>query len=99
MMVLFMPLRASPWGIRHLCTGLAGILRMVVAPTLPDSVTYTISQTANGWLLVMENPHCSLSQLFHSSDSAQQAVGRTAFALETLTAQHLEARLLKKKVV
>jgi hypothetical protein len=58
--------------------------------TLPENVTYTISQTGNGWLLVIENPHCSLSQVFHSSQTARQAVDRTAFALETLTAQHLE---------
>ena len=58
--------------------------------TLPENVKYTISQTGNGWLLVIENPHCSLSQLFQSSSSAHQAVDRTAFALETLTAQHLE---------
>lgn len=58
--------------------------------TLPDSVKYTISHTANGWLLVIENDHCSLSQVFQSSASAHQAVDRTAFALETLTAQHLE---------
>jgi hypothetical protein len=61
-------------------------------PTLPDSVTYRINQTENGWLLVIENPHCSVSQLFQSSSSARQAVGRTVFALETLTAQHLERR-------
>ena len=58
--------------------------------TLPENVKYTIRQTGNGWLLVIENPHCSLSQLFQSSVSAHQAVDRTAFALETLTAQHLE---------
>ena len=58
--------------------------------TLPENVKYTISQTGNGWLLVIENPHCSLSQLFQSSLSARQAVDRTAFALETLTAQHLD---------
>jgi hypothetical protein len=60
--------------------------------TLPGNVKYSISQTHNGWLLVIENPHCSLSQLFQSSASARQAVDRTAFALETLTAQHLELR-------
>jgi hypothetical protein len=61
-----------------------------MASTLPDNVTYSICQTHKGWLLVIENPHCSLSQLFHSSASARDAVDRTAFALETLTTQHLE---------
>ena len=69
----------------------------MLAPTLPDSMTYTINPTANGWLLVIENSHCSLSQLFHSADSAHQAVGRAAFALETLTAQHLEKRQAQPK--
>jgi hypothetical protein len=69
---------------------LALLTAVMSAATLPEDVTYTISQTGNGWLLVIENPHCSLSQLFHSSLSARQAVDRTAFALETLTAQHLE---------
>jgi hypothetical protein len=68
----------------------------MLAPTLPESLTYRIEQTPNGWLLVIENPHCSLSQLFHSSDSARQSVGRSAFALETLTAQHLERRKTHK---
>jgi hypothetical protein len=58
--------------------------------TLPGDITYTISETGNGWLLVIQNSHCSLSQLFQSPASARQAVDRTAFALETLTAQHLE---------
>jgi hypothetical protein len=62
------------------------------ASTLPDNVKYSISQMHNGWLLVIENPHCSLSQLFQSSASARQAVDRTASALQTLTAQHLEMR-------
>ena len=59
-------------------------------PELPDSVTYSINQTSNGWLLVMENEHCSLSQLFPTSSSARRAVGRSVSVLETLTAQHLE---------
>ena len=62
----------------------------MASAALPESVTYTISKTAGGWLLVIENPHCSLSQVFHSSASARQAVARTALALEALTAQHLE---------
>jgi hypothetical protein len=62
------------------------------ACTLPENVKYSISQTHNGWLLVIENPHCSLSQLFQSSASARQAIDRTASALETLTTQHLEMR-------
>jgi hypothetical protein len=64
----------------------------MAAPTLPDNVKYSINQTHNGWLLVIENPFCSLSQVFQSSASARQAVARTAFALQTLTAQHLEMR-------
>jgi hypothetical protein len=53
-------------------------------------MTYSISHTPRGWLLVIANPHCSLSQMFTSSGSAEKAVRRSAFALETLTAQHLE---------
>jgi hypothetical protein len=64
----------------------------MTASTLPENVKYSISQTHNGWLLVIENPYCSLSQVFQSSASARQAVDRTAFALQTLTAQHLELR-------
>jgi hypothetical protein len=64
----------------------------MAAATLPDNVTYTISQTHNGWLLVIENAHCSLSQVYQSSSAARQAVDRAAFALETLTAQHLESQ-------
>jgi hypothetical protein len=63
-----------------------------MASTLPGNVTYSISQTHNGWLLVIENPHCSLSQVFRCSASARDALDRTAFALQTLTTQHLELR-------
>jgi hypothetical protein len=64
----------------------------MASSSLPENVKYSISQTHNGWLLVIENPHCSLSQVFQSSASARQAIDRTAFALQTLTAQHLELR-------
>ena len=64
----------------------------MVAATLPENVTYTISQTHNGWLLVIENSHCSLSQVYQSASAARQAIDRAAFALETLTAQHLESQ-------
>ena len=67
----------------------------MAAATLPDNVKYSISQTHNGWLLVIENPYCSLSQLFQSSASARGAIDRTAFALQTLTSQHLEWRRLQ----
>lgn len=63
--------------------------RMPLA-TLPDTVRYTISQTSHGWLLRIENDHCSLSQLFASSRTAHDAVDRTVLALETLTSQHLQ---------
>ena len=64
----------------------------MASAALPESVTYTISRTTRGWLLVIENPHCSLSQVFQSSSSAREAVARAALALETLTAQHLETQ-------
>lgn len=58
-------------------------------PSLPPSVTYRITQTAHGWLLVIANPHCSLTQLYETAASARQAVPRSVVALETLTTQHL----------
>jgi hypothetical protein len=72
------------------CMRFAACLGMAVSSSLPEHVKYTISQTTTGWLLVIENPHCSLSQMFASLASARQAVQRTAFALETLTTQHLD---------
>lgn len=63
-----------------------------MSPAIPESVTYSISPISSGWLLVMQNPHCSLSQVFQSSASARQALPQAASALDLLTAQHLEAR-------
>ena len=60
---------------------------------LAAAVRYRIDQTSHGWLLVIENDHCSLSQLFASSRSAHDAIDRTTLALETLTMQHLQRQL------
>jgi hypothetical protein len=64
----------------------------MLAPALPADITYRIDRTSRGWILVLENEHCSITQLYPTAAAAQQAVGRSVFALETLTAQHLEMR-------
>jgi hypothetical protein len=58
--------------------------------TLQDGVSYHIEQTPTGWLLVMQNAHCTLSQMFQSPESARQGVPTSASTLDSLTRQHLQ---------
>ncbi|HLG59606.1 MAG TPA: hypothetical protein VI485_29985 [Vicinamibacterales bacterium] len=54
--------------------------------------TYDISQTEKGWLLVIQNEHCSVMQVFRSADIARDAVGRMTEFFETMRTQAPAAR-------
>jgi hypothetical protein len=49
--------------------------------------SYQISQTEKGWLLRIENEHCSAIQVFRSASAARLAVDRMTAFLETMSAQ------------
>jgi hypothetical protein len=54
--------------------------------------TYEISQTEKGWLLVIQNEHCSVMQVFRTADIARDAVGRMMEFFETMRTQAPAAR-------
>ena len=58
--------------------------------TLPEGTSYQIEHTPNGWRLVLQNAHCTLTQMFRSSLSAQQGVAAGIVTLDSLTQQHLQ---------
>ena len=60
--------------------------------TLPGGISYRIKETTSGWLLTMQNAHCTFSQIFRSSTDARHGVSTSASALESLTKQHLSRR-------
>ena len=57
--------------------------------TLSNDISYHIQETPNGWLLVMQNAHCTISQMFQSPASARRGIANSATALTSLTFQHL----------
>jgi hypothetical protein len=48
---------------------------------------YNIAQTDRGWVLVIQNEHCSVMQVFGSADSARRAVDRMLEFFDTMSAQ------------
>jgi hypothetical protein len=51
------------------------------------SPSYHISQTGKGWLLRIENEHCSVVQVFRSASDARLAVDRMMDFFETMSVQ------------
>jgi hypothetical protein len=49
--------------------------------------TQSISQTEKGWLLVIQNEHCSVMQVFRSESTARDAVGHMMEFFETMRTQ------------
>jgi hypothetical protein len=53
---------------------------------------YNIAQTDSGWVLVIQNEHCSVMQVFSSASSARRAVDRMLEFFDTMSAQAPRAR-------
>ena len=57
------------------------------SPAVPSSKAvphHSIVQTENGWLLVIQNEHCSVMQVFRSASSARLAVDRMLEFFQTM---------------
>jgi hypothetical protein len=52
-----------------------------------SSPSYHISQTDKGWLLEIQNEHCSVMQVFRSASTARLAVDRMMEFFETMSTQ------------
>jgi len=46
-----------------------------------------ISQTAKGWLLEIQNEHCSVMQVFRSESTARLAIDRMMEFFDTMSSQ------------
>jgi len=60
----------------------------MMSPSLsPTAPIYNIAQTEKGWLLVIQNEHCSVMQVFSSASSARRAVDRMMEFFQTMSTQ------------
>jgi hypothetical protein len=59
----------------------------MVAPTSVSPPHYSIAQTDQGWVLVIQNEHCSVMQVFTTAASARRAVDRMLEFFDTMSAQ------------
>jgi hypothetical protein len=64
----------------------------MVAPSSASPRHYNIAQTDQGWVLVIENEHCSVMQVFTTAASARRAVDRMLEFFDTMSAQPPRSR-------
>jgi hypothetical protein len=55
--------------------------------TSSGSPRYSIAETEKGWLLVIQNDHCSVMQVFSSASAARRAVDRMLEFFDSISAQ------------
>jgi len=53
---------------------------------------HSIAQTEQGWVLVIQDEHCSVMQVFSTAASARRAVDRMLEFFHTMSAQSPRAR-------
>jgi hypothetical protein len=68
------------------------ILRSMVAPSSTSAPHYSIAPTESGWMLVIQDEHCSVMQVFSSASSARRAVDRMLEFFYVMSAQSPNAR-------
>jgi hypothetical protein len=59
---------------------------MVATPAV-SSPRHSIAQTEKGWILVIQDEHCSVMQVFSTASSARRAVDRMHEFFRTMSAQ------------
>lgn len=59
---------------------------MVATPAVSPP-RHTIAQTVKGWVLVIQDEHCSVMQVFSTASSARRAVDRMHEFFRTISAQ------------
>jgi hypothetical protein len=52
-----------------------------------SSPSYHIAETEKGWVLEIQNEHCSVMQVFRSASAARLAVDRMMEFFETMSTQ------------
>lgn len=58
-----------------------------MVPSSGSPPHYNIAQTDQGWVLVIQNEHCSVMQVFTTAASARRAVDRMLEFFDTMSAQ------------
>ena len=64
----------------------------MVATSTVSPPRHSIAQTEQGWVLVIQDEHCSVMQVFSSAASARRAVDRMHEFFHTMSAQAPRAR-------
>jgi hypothetical protein len=64
----------------------------MVVPSPASPPLYNIAQTDQGWVLVMQNEHFSVMQVFSTASSARRAVDRMLEFFHTMSAQPPRSR-------
>ena len=64
----------------------------MVATSTVSPPRHSIAQTEQGWVLVIQDEHCSVMQVFSSAASARRAVDRMLEFFHTMSAQAPRAR-------
>jgi hypothetical protein len=64
----------------------------MVATSVVSPPRHSIAQTEQGWVLVIQDEHCSVMQVFSSAASARRAVDRMLEFFHAMSAQSPRAR-------
>jgi len=59
----------------------------MVATSVVSPPRHSIAQTEQGWVLVIQDDHCSVMQVFSTAASARRAVDRMLEFFHTMSAQ------------
>ncbi len=62
-------------------------LSRMIAPSPASPPVYNIAQTEQGWVVVIQNDHFSVMQVFSTAASARRAVDRMLEFFHTMSAQ------------
>lgn len=66
--------------------------RSMVVPSSTSPPRYSIAQTEQGWMLVIQDEHCSVMQVFSTASSARRAVDRMLEFFQMMSAQSPRTR-------
>jgi hypothetical protein len=64
----------------------------MVAPSTLGAPHHNIAQTERGWVLVIQNEHCSVMQVFNTASAARSALDRMMEFFHTMSAQPPRSR-------
>jgi hypothetical protein len=63
------------------------VITSMAAPSSTSAPRYSIAPTEKGWMLVIQDEHCSVMQVFSTASSARRSVDRMLAFFDTMSAQ------------